>query len=97
MQVEGCRRLWALVSQLPPESATHAPDGWGMREELLAAQLEHTDWWARSFALLKGVKPSSLPPRLKIPRPGDEPARPRAQPPSALIAFYAKATSPTPL
>jgi hypothetical protein len=59
----GCRRLWALVSGLPPDAAVRR-DGkvWTTREELAARHIELERGLLRLIAQALGVKFTGPPP-----------------------------------
>lgn len=65
----GCRRLWALVSGLPAESATWRQESWPIEAELAATQVELTDIWGRALFAALGGKPPGEP--IHVQRPGE--------------------------
>lgn len=72
MQTAGCRRLAALIFQLPADSALahHAEQSWTVRDELAAANLEvqHASWL--QLRALTGDKTVRNATPLRVPRPG---------------------------
>lgn len=88
MRETGARRLCALVTHLPNESATWSHDGWGHAQELLALVAEQTDFYGRLTAQGLGWKLKGKP--LEITRPGGEP-EPQKEPetdPSKIGRFF---------
>jgi len=75
MRSAGCRRLCALIFQLPAESAlAHAAgQDWTTRDEIAAAALEldHARWL--QFRAMNGDKSVRQEKPLRVPRPGQPP------------------------
>jgi len=65
------RKLFVLLSQLGPETATakHFTKGWNDEKELLATLIEVQDIARLEFLAANGVKQSQLPRPIQIPRP----------------------------
>lgn len=83
----GLRRLWALVSGLPPQAAVWHKEAWTTQDELLATLVEQSDSNARALIhAWTGKAPSGKP--LKIERPGgEEPKRPAKPSPESIERF----------
>lgn len=78
----GGRRLWVLISQLPPEANVWREDAWPLPVEFQALWLERLDLWGRAIvSALLHEKAVPVPGPLEIRRPGErEPERPKFDP-----------------
>lgn len=97
----GMRRFQALVEALPLESALaratskRAEVGWGATEDLLALNAELLDRaWLHSLQVA-GVKQHNLPKPLRIPRPDDEPPKPKRKVTAKELAQFARTSGGT--
>lgn len=93
IETAGPRRLWALVRNLPPESATHRAESLPPVEELLATLVERMDAWNEPQLMLAlGQKRVIVPSRMRIRRPSDPPPQERKieSDPRAIAAWFAK-------
>jgi hypothetical protein len=77
----GCRRLWALIAGLPPDSALRRRGKqWTTAHELAARQVESTVDYLRVIARANGVKFKG-----PAPPPVEHPDRPSAAPVDAPV------------
>jgi hypothetical protein len=83
------RRMGVLIRWLPPDAAVwhDTPASWSLERELSAATVELLGEVVRGVTALGGVRRSSLPPSVKVPRIREpaEPAQAKFDP----IAFTA--------
>lgn len=59
-QTESVRRVWALVTGLPAESATWVADAWTHQDEMLASAVELIDGWGRLHWVALGGDPRKV-------------------------------------
>jgi len=73
------RRLWALIHNLPDESATYRDKTFSRMEELVTTLIELTDLGLRGEALKKAIK---------IPRPGAQQEAQGLSDAQKVVAFF---------
>ena len=100
----GARRLSALVTGLPPDSAlmrsVHpdewqwgtAAGRWGSTTELLAALVEVVDVGNRYFIMANSPKGQRAPAPIVVPRPGDDRRRKQLSEAAEVRAFFGAGT-----
>ncbi|MFC0041005.1 hypothetical protein [Actinomadura rayongensis] len=91
------RQAAALFKSLPPDAASHTPDGaWPVSIELLAQVAEILHALYRSHLGANGVPQRDIPPPLRVPRPGDAaPTRRPARSPEEVRAVIEHAWGPS--
>lgn len=65
MQTAGCRRLWALIAGLPPDSAFRRQGRvWTQAHELAAVGIERAEHWGSALVQMSGrvLKDGAKPP-----------------------------------